>query len=90
MKTYNDVLAEIQSFSLHEKLRLLDDLKQLLGDVINDDDIESELLDLSSTAWQDYVAGKDQGISSQLPPLATGSRGYTDKTHLRGLRSKLS
>ena len=65
MKTYNDVLAEIQSFSLHEKLRLLDDLKQLLGDVINDDDIESELLDLSATAWQDYVAGKDQGISSQ-------------------------
>lgn len=65
MKTYNDVLAEIQSFSLHEKLRLLDDLKQLLGDVINDDDIESELLDLSATAWQDYVSGKDQGISSQ-------------------------
>ncbi|HBK66974.1 MAG TPA: hypothetical protein DD000_26665 [Cyanobacteria bacterium UBA11166] len=66
MMTYNDVLAEIQRFSLTEQLRLLKDLKQLVNDAVNDDeDIPSELLEESASAWQDYLSEKDPGISSQ-------------------------
>lgn len=66
MMIYNDVLAEIQRFSLTEQLRLLKDLKQLVNDAMNDEeDIPSELLEESASGWQDYISGKDPGISSQ-------------------------
>ena len=66
MMTYNDVLGEIQRFSLTEQLRLLKDLKQLVHHAMNDDeDIPIELLEESASAWQDYISGKDRGISSQ-------------------------
>jgi hypothetical protein len=31
----------------------------------NDEDIDDELLDMSTSALQDYLTGKDKGISSQ-------------------------
>jgi hypothetical protein len=65
MMTYKEVLSEIQKFSLTEQLSLLKDLEQLVNDAIEDDDINSELLDESASAWQDYLSGKDKGISSQ-------------------------
>ncbi|TAF05898.1 MAG: hypothetical protein EAZ77_13300 [Nostocales cyanobacterium] len=31
----------------------------------NDEDVDDELLDMSASALQDYLTGKDKGISSQ-------------------------
>ncbi|TAE59505.1 MAG: hypothetical protein EAZ87_09425 [Nostocales cyanobacterium] len=31
----------------------------------NDEDIDDELLDVSASALQDYLTGKDKGVSSQ-------------------------
>jgi hypothetical protein len=31
----------------------------------NDEDIDDKLLDMSASALQDYLTGKDKGISSQ-------------------------
>ncbi|HLP90327.1 MAG TPA: hypothetical protein VK184_17295 [Nostocaceae cyanobacterium] len=63
--TYNDVLTEIQNFSLNEKLQLFKYLQQILRDAIEDDeDVDSDLLDVSAAAWEDYLAGRDPGISS--------------------------
>lgn len=71
MMTYKEVLSEIQKLSLTEQLSLLKDLQQL----VNDADINSELLDESASAWQDYLSGKDKGISSQeLKRLLLGDK----------------
>ncbi|NET72442.1 MAG: hypothetical protein F6K62_16360 [Sphaerospermopsis sp. SIO1G2] len=32
---------------------------------IDDEDIDHELLETSASAWEDYLIGKDKGISSQ-------------------------
>ncbi|GBF82745.1 hypothetical protein [Aphanothece sacrum] len=69
MTTYNQVLTEIQSLSLSEQLRLLDELKVLVSHSIevegDDETIPIEDIMQSQTAWEDYISGKDQGITSQ-------------------------
>lgn len=69
MTTYNQVLSEIQSLSLSEQLRLLDELKVLVSHSIevegDDETIPIEDILQSQAAWEDYISGKDQGITSQ-------------------------
>jgi hypothetical protein len=69
MTNYIQVLSQIKSLSLSEKLKLLDELKELVNQPIEvegeDETIPSEKIIQSQTAWDDYINGKDQGISSQ-------------------------
>jgi hypothetical protein len=69
MTNYIQVLSQIKSLSLSEKLKLLDELKELVNQPIEvegeDETIPSEKIIQSQTAWDDYIHGKDQGISSQ-------------------------
>ena len=69
MNTYNQVLNQVQSLSLLEKLKLLNELKGLVSQSIevegDDETIPIEEIIKSQTAWDDYLSGKDPGISSQ-------------------------
>lgn len=69
MTNYIQVLSQIKSLSLSEKLKLLDELKELVNQPIEvegeDETIPSEKIIQSQTAWDDYIHGKDKGISSQ-------------------------
>lgn len=69
MTTYNQVLHQVQSLSLSEQLKLLNELKELVSQSIevagDDETIPIEEIIQSQTAWDDYISGKDQGISSQ-------------------------
>ncbi len=66
---YIQVLSQIKSLSLSEKLKLLGDLKELVNQPVEvegeDETISIEEIIQSQTAWDDYTSGKDQGISSQ-------------------------
>jgi hypothetical protein len=69
MFTYNNLLNQVKSLTLADQLRLLEELKkiiQLREEVAEDDEVISaeEIAD-SETAWQDYQAGRDRGISSK-------------------------
>lgn len=69
MATYNQVLNQVQSLSLSEQLKLLNELKELVSQSIevdgDDETIPIEEIIQSQTAWDDYLSGKDKGISSQ-------------------------
>ena len=69
MPTYEDVLTQVQSLTLTDKFRLLEELKTIVGvsGKIEDDDeiITDEEIAESEAAWQDYLAGRDRGISSK-------------------------
>ena len=69
MPTYEDVLTQVQSLTLTDKFRLLEELKTIVGvsGKIEDDDeiITDEERAESEAAWQDYLAGRDRGISSK-------------------------
>ena len=68
MTTYHEVLSQVQNLSFTDKLRLLEDLKVLIQSPVagEDDDevIPAEELAESEAAWQDYLFGRDSGISS--------------------------
>ncbi len=68
MTNYNQVLTQVYSLSLPEKIKLLEELKGLVNESLEVDDdeyISSEELKQSESAWKDYISGKDKGISSQ-------------------------
>ena len=66
---YIQVLSQIKSLSLSEKLKLLGELKELVNQPVEvegeDETIPIEEIIQSQRAWDDYTSGKDQGISSQ-------------------------
>ncbi|MFB2834328.1 hypothetical protein [Floridanema evergladense] len=68
MSTYNEVLNQVQQLSISEKLRLSEELKNILNqgvEVEGDSEvIRAEEIAESEAAWQDYLAGRDRGISS--------------------------
>lgn len=68
MTNYNQVLSQVSSLSLAEKVKLLEELKNLINESVeidDDEDISREELQQSQTAWEDYISGKDIGISSK-------------------------
>jgi len=69
MTNYIQVLSQVKSLSLSEKLKLLNELKELVNQPIEvqgeDETVPIEEIFQSQTAWEDYRSGKDQGISSQ-------------------------
>ncbi|MGL5061456.1 MAG: hypothetical protein ACRC62_15895 [Microcoleus sp.] len=69
MPTYNEVLTQVQRLALTDQIRLLDELRNIVDrgvEVEGDDDvISAEEIAQSQSAWSDYLAGRDRGISSQ-------------------------
>ncbi|MFN9673124.1 MAG: hypothetical protein ACK552_11325 [Microcystis sp.] len=68
MTTYYEILSQIENLPLTDKLRLLEDLKTIIKPTVapKDDDeiIPVEELAESQAAWQDYLSGRDTGITS--------------------------
>jgi len=68
MTTYYEILSQIENLPLTDKLRLLEDLKTIIKPPVaqKDDDeiIPAEELAESQAAWQDYLSGRDTGITS--------------------------
>lgn len=69
MPTYEDILTQVKSLTLTDKFRLLEELKTIVnvsGEAEEDDEvITSEEIAESEAAWEDYLAGRDRGISSK-------------------------
>lgn len=69
MSSYTKVLNEVNKLTITEKLRLLEELKNCLnqsGEFEETEEIiSSEEIAESEIAWQDYLSGKDQGVSSR-------------------------
>ena len=68
MTTYYEILRQIENLPLTDRLRLLEDLKTIIKPTVaqKDDDeiIPAEELAESQAAWQDYLSGRDTGITS--------------------------
>jgi len=68
MTTYFEILKEVQKMPITEQFQLLNSLKKSLEkykELEETKDIISELeIAESEQAWQDYLTGKDKGISS--------------------------
>ena len=68
MTTYYEILSQIENLPLTDKLRLLQGLKTIIKTTLapKDDDeiIPAEELAESQAAWQDYLSGRDTGITS--------------------------
>ena len=69
MLTYNEVLNQVQSLPPQDQIRLLDELKKIVYhpvEVEGDDEvISAQEIAESEAALQDYLAGRDSGISSK-------------------------
>ncbi|MBD2578712.1 hypothetical protein [Oscillatoria sp. FACHB-1406] len=69
MTVYNNVLSQVKNLTFSDKLRLLEELKTLVNisrEAEEDSEtLTTEELAASEAAWQDYLAGRDRGISSQ-------------------------
>ena len=69
MPTYEEVLSLVQRLTPTDRIRLLEALTELVGipvEVEGDDEIiPSEEIAESEAAWQDYLAGRDSGLSSE-------------------------
>jgi hypothetical protein len=69
MSTYNQILDEVKSLTLTDQRRLLEELKKIVdrGVEVEDDDevIPAEEIAQSEAALQDYLSGRDRGISSK-------------------------
>ncbi|AFZ13275.1 hypothetical protein Cri9333_2408 [Crinalium epipsammum PCC 9333] len=69
MPTYNEVLNQVQSLPSKDQIRLLEELKKIVYhpvEVEGDDEVISvEEIAESEAALQDYLAGRDSGISSK-------------------------
>ena len=69
MSIYNQILDEVKSLSLTDQRRLLEELKKIVDRGVevegNDEMIPAEEIAQSEAAWQDYLAGRDRGISSK-------------------------
>lgn len=74
MPTYNEVLNQALSLTLAEQLRLLEDLTAMVRLPVQVEGDENEIVPAeeiaqSEAAWQDYLAGRDRGISSKALKL---------------------
>ncbi|NEQ88641.1 MAG: hypothetical protein F6K26_54680 [Moorea sp. SIO2I5] len=69
MTNYNQVLNQIHSLSLSDQLRLLNELKVLVNQGIEVEGDEETIpiteIIQSQEAWENYLSGKDKGISSK-------------------------
>ncbi|MFB2939009.1 hypothetical protein ACE1B6_27465 [Aerosakkonemataceae cyanobacterium BLCC-F154] len=69
MPTYEDILTQVKSLTLTDKFRLLEELKTIVNvseEVEEDDEVmTTEEIAESEAAWEDYLAGRDRGISSK-------------------------
>lgn len=69
MSTYNQILDGVKSLTLTEQRRLLEELKKIVDrgvEVEGDDEvIPAEEIAQSESAWEDYLALRDRGISSK-------------------------
>ena len=69
MFTYEQVLNQVYNLSATDRLRLLEALQKMLNEGIEVEG-DSEVIPVaeineSELAWQDYLAGRDRGISSK-------------------------
>ena len=69
MFTYEQVLNQVYNLSTAERLRLLEELQKMLNEGV-EVEADSEVIPVaeineSELAWQDYLAGRDRGISSK-------------------------
>ncbi|NEP83034.1 MAG: hypothetical protein F6K39_35785 [Okeania sp. SIO3B3] len=67
MFTYEQVLNQVYNLSYTDRLRLLEALQKMLNE---EEEADSEVIPVaeineSELAWQDYLAGRDRGISSK-------------------------
>ncbi len=73
MPSYEEVLSLVQCLTPADRIRLLETLTELVRipvEVEGDDEIISpEEITESEAAWQDYLAGRDSGLSSEAPRL---------------------
>ncbi|MEC4805126.1 MAG: hypothetical protein SAJ12_15220 [Jaaginema sp. PMC 1079.18] len=69
MATYTEILSQIQNLSASDRVRLFEELKATLPNPVEvegtDEVISPEELAISDAAWQDYISGRDRGISSK-------------------------
>jgi hypothetical protein len=69
MPTYEEVLSLVERLTPADRFRLLEALTELVRipvEVEGDDEIISpEEIAESEAAWQDYLAGRDPGVSSE-------------------------
>jgi hypothetical protein len=69
MPIYEEVLSLVQRLTPAEQIRLLEALTALIHvavEVEDDDEvIPPEEIAESEAAWQDYLAGRDPGVSSE-------------------------
>ena len=69
MFTYEQVLNQVYNLSTADRLRLLEALQQMVDEEVEVEG-DSEVIPVSEIneselAWQDYLAGRDRGISSK-------------------------
>ncbi len=69
MFTYEQVLNQVYNLSTADRLRLLEALQKMLNEGVEVEG-DSEVIPISEIneselAWQDYLAGRDRGISSK-------------------------
>ncbi|MGB3509271.1 MAG: hypothetical protein WBA93_08520 [Microcoleaceae cyanobacterium] len=67
MFTYDQVLNQVQNLSTADQLKLLEELQKMLNGGVEEDSEVIPLAEIteSELAWQDYLAGRDRGISSK-------------------------
>lgn len=68
MSTYPEIVKEVQKMSISEQFRLLNTLKHSLAQYVevedSDEVISQAEIAKSEEAWQEYITGKDKGITS--------------------------
>jgi hypothetical protein len=69
MSAYNQILDGVKSLTLTDQRRLLEELKKIVDRGVEvegeEEVIPAEEIAESEAAWQDYLAGRDRGISSK-------------------------
>jgi hypothetical protein len=69
MPTYEEVLSLVQCLTAADRIRLLEALTELVRIPVEvegeDEIIPPEEITESEAAWQDYLAGRDSGLSSE-------------------------
>ncbi len=69
MPTYEEVLNLVQRLTPADRIRLLETLTELVRIPVEvegeDEFIPPEEIAQSEAAWQDYLAGRDSGLSSE-------------------------
>ena len=68
MSSYSEVLNQVKSLKMFEQFRLLEELKSLVEDGVEVEGDDEERIPAwevaeSEAAYEDYLAGRDPGIS---------------------------